>query len=162
MSTLEPRYARYGLMASRTLAALDDLEERAARSTHVVPTPEDAERIERLQRVLEAAFAGGAAPDAQLVYWLGGRARADTDVDDSMIVKRVLQGAQPFEEFIDTALKTLQTIRTDGLDALKAEANREQLDFYPTLRDFLDRLAQSSQSGGVSSRRSARRRYALG
>src|SRR5688500_998401 len=132
MTTLEPRYARYGLMASRTLAALDDLEERAAEEVrHVAPAPEDATRIERLQQNLETALGTGTGPSA-VVYSLSGQhVRADTDVDDSTIVKRVLADQTSVEDFIPRALSILTTIRTDGIDALKQDNKRELLDFYP-------------------------------
>jgi hypothetical protein len=161
---LAPRYARYGLMASMTLAAFDDLEERAGEETRVVPLGDDAERIERLRDMLAASFVGGVPPEQQkdAVFALSGHRRSPSDVEDSLIVASVLPNSWSLENFVPRAVRVLDTIKSEGIAPLKVTGAPDGEFFYGALRDFLDRLAHSSQSVRASSRRSARHRYSLG
>lgn len=165
MNQLAPRYARYGLMASLTLDALDDLEERARTESHVVPRGEDAERLERLRDMLAASFVGGVPPGQQgdIVLALSGkRPRSATDVDDSLIVKSVLPPDWEIETFVPRAVKVLATLHDEGIDVIQKPEYEQRDFFYEALRPFLLRLAHSSQSVRATSRRSSRRRYSLG
>jgi hypothetical protein len=162
--TLAARAARYGLMASLILIALDALQRRAQQSgdSHVVPRGEEADRLRRLREVLAGSYFGGVPVSArdpqQLMPPVAPTVHGSAD--DSIIVKGVLKQLPrdwSLEQFVPEADATLQALLTVGIDRLG-----DHEDFYVhALKPFLEGLAQSSQREPISSRSVSRRRYSL-
>lgn len=152
---LAPRYARYGLLASLNLAAIEHL--RGAGEAR--PKGDDQARLERLRELLRASWQGGVVsgsiqPTKSHLSQPAGRSTR-SKLDDARIVKKAIPKGYDLGGFVNEADKALELVLKDGLK----DVDREFLDGPLTV--FLTRLAKGNRGAGPTTRRSARQRVPL-
>jgi hypothetical protein len=155
---LTPRYARYGLLASLNLAAIERLRQQGE-GTSAKPKGDDQARLEHLRDLLKASWQGGVVSGSiqptksHLSEPAGGSTR--NKLDDARIVKRAIPKGYDLGGFVNKADEELALVLKDGL----REVDREFLDGPLTI--FLTRLAKGNRGAGPATRRSARQRVPL-
>jgi hypothetical protein len=153
---LAPRYARYGLLASLNLAAIERLRGLA---TGTRPSGDDQDRLERLRDLLRASWQGGVVSGSipgeksHLSAPAGRSTRGK--LDDASIVKHAVPNDWQLDDFVKKADTTLHAVISDGLK----DADREFLDGPLTV--FLTHLAKGNQGAAEATRRTRRQRVPL-
>lgn len=159
---LAPRYARYGLLASLNLAAIERLRQQGEGSL-AKPQGDDQARLEHLRGLLKASWQGGVVsgsiqPQSQstkshLSEPAGGSTRSK--LDDARIVKRAIPRGYDLGEFVNKADAELERVLKDGLKKVDQEF------LYGPLTIFLTRLARGNRGAAPATRRSSRQRVPL-
>jgi hypothetical protein len=154
---LAPRYARYGLLASLNLVAIEHLRHGA----NARPSRDDSQRLERLRDLLRASWQGGvvsgsiSSPESKshLSAPAGGSTRSK--LDDADIVERAVPKGYVLEDFVKEADSTLDKVISSGLK----DVDREFLD--GALTDFLLYLARGNRGATSAAPRARRHRVPL-